>query len=114
MVVIKRLAVSWEDALFAVVAALAWLSAWIVSCPQVCIKSVAKAGVAIKATIPSPEPIVVSIEDDDPESEEDDLELCWFPGVRLTSAPSLTLSHIIPPQSISLSPLAPEQRPLRC
>jgi len=36
--VIERLAVSWEDASFAVVAALAWLSASFVCCPQVNVK----------------------------------------------------------------------------
>lgn len=111
---IERLAVSWEGALFAVVAALAWLSAPLVSCPRVIVKSVSKAGVEITATIPSPAPIMVSIEDDDREFQEGDLEPCGLPGVRLVSPPSLTLSQITPPQSVSLSFLTPAQRPLRC
>ncbi len=111
---IERLAVSWEDASFAVVAALAWLCASLVSCPQVSVKSVSKAGVEITAAIPSPGPIMVSIEDDDREFQEDDLEPCGLPGVRLASPPSLTLSQITPPQSVSLSLLTPAQHPLRC
>ena len=111
---IERLAVSWEDASFAVAAALAWLSAWLVSCPQVNVKSVSKAGVEITATIPSPAPIMVSIEDDDREFQEGDLEPCGLPGVRLASAPSLTLSQITPPLSVSPSVLTPAQHPLRC
>src|SRR5208337_2827687 len=111
MGVIERLAVSWEGASFAVVAALAWLSASFVSCPQVSVKFVSKAAVEITAAIPSLEPIMVLIEDDD---SEDDLELCGLPGVRLVSPPSVTLSQITPPQSVSLSVLTPAQRPLRC
>ena len=111
---IERLAVSWEDASFAVVAALAWLSASFVSCPQVSVKFVSKAGVEITAAIPSLGPIMVSIEDDDREFQEDDLELCGLPGVRLVSPPSPTLSQITPPQSVSHSILTPAQHPLRC
>ena len=111
---IERMAVSWKDASFAVVAALAWLSASLVSCPQVSVKSVSKAGVEITAAIPSPGPIMVSIEDDDREFQEDDLEPCGLPGVRLLSPPSLTLSQITPLQSVSLSVLTPAQHPLRC
>ena len=111
---IERLAVPWEDASFAVVAALAWLSASFVSCPQVSAKLVSKAGVEITAATPSLGPIMVSIEDDDREFQEDDLELCGLPGVRLVSPPSLTLSQITPPQSVSLSVLTPAQYPLRC
>ena len=111
---IERLAVSWEDASFAVVAALAWLSASFVSCPQVSVKFVSKAGVEITAAIPSLGPIMVSIEDDEREFQEDDLELYGQPGVRLVSPPSLTPSQITPPQSISLPVLTPAQHPLRC
>jgi len=111
--VIERLAVSWEDASFAVVAALAWLSASFMSCPQVSVKFVSKAGVEITAAIPSLGPMD-SIEDDDREFQEDDLELCGLPGVRLVSPPSLTLSQITPPQSVPLSVLTPAQHPLRC
>ncbi len=57
---------------------------------------------------------MVSIEDDDREFQEDDLELRGLPGVRLVSPPSPTLSQITPPQSVSLSVLTPAQRPLRC
>ena len=111
---IERLAVSWEDGWFAVVAALAWLSASFVCCPQVSGKFVSKAGVEITAAVPSLGPIMVSIEDDDREFQEDDLELCGLPGVRIVSPPSLTLSQITPPQSVSLSVLTPAQHPLRC
>jgi hypothetical protein len=112
MGVIERPALSWEDASFAVLAALAWLSGWLVSCPQVSIGPVFKAGVEITAAIPSPEPIMVSIVDDD--SEEDDLEPCGLPGVRLVSPPSLTHSQITPPQSVSRALLTPAPHPLRC
>jgi hypothetical protein len=114
MGVIERLAVSWEGASFAVVVALAWLSAPLVSCPRVIVKSVSKAGVEITAAIPSPGPIMVAIEDDDREFQEDDLEPCALLGVRLLSPPSLTLSQITPLQSVSLSVLTPAQHPLRC
>ena len=106
--------VSWEDAVFAVMAALAWLSASFLSCPQVGVNFVSKAGVEITAAIPLQGPIMVSIEDDDREFQEDDLELCGLPGVRLISPPPLTLSQITPPQSVSLSVLTPAQHPLRC
>ncbi len=111
---IERLAVSWEGALFAVVAALAWLSAPLVSCPRVIVKSVSKAGVEITAAIPSPGPIMVAIEDNDRDFQEDDLEPCGLPGLRLASLPSLALSQITPPQSVSLSVLTPAPHPLRC
>ena len=114
MGVIERLAVSWKDASFAVVAALAWLSASLVSCPQVSVKSVSKAGVEITAAIASLGPFVDSIEDEDREFQEDDLEPCGLPGVRLVSPPSLILSQITPPQSLSPLLLTPAQRPLRC
>jgi len=112
--VIERLTVSWEGASFAVVVALAWLSAPLVSCPRVIVKSVSKAGVEITAAIPSLGPIMVSVEDDDREFQEDDLELYGLPDVRLVSPPSLTLSQITPPQGVSLSVLTPAQHPLRC
>jgi len=113
--VIERLAVSWGGASFAVVAALAWLSAPLVSCPRVIVKFVSKAGVEITAAIPSPGPRLVAIEDDDREFQaEDDLEPCALLGVRLVSLPSLTLSQIMPVQSVSLSVLTPAQHPLRC
>ena len=70
-----RLAVSWEDALFAVFVALVWLSATFVSCPLVSVEFVSKVGVEITAATPSPGPIMVLIEDDR-EFQEDDLELC--------------------------------------
>jgi hypothetical protein len=114
MGVMGRLAVSWQGASFAVVAALAWLSATFVSCPLVRVEFMSKVGVQITAAIPSPGPIMVLIADDDREFQEDDLELCALPGVRLIWPPSLTLSQITPPQSVSLSVLAPTQRPLRC
>src|SRR5271157_4795474 len=107
MGVIERLAVSWEGALFVVVAVLAWLSASLVSCPQVGVKSVSKAGVEIIAAIPSLGPIMVSI-DDDREFKEDDLEPYGLPGVLLVSPPCLTLSQITPLQSVTLSVQTPE------
>jgi hypothetical protein len=113
MGVIEGLAASWKDASFAVVAALALLSASLVSCPQVSVKSVSKAGVEIAAAIPSLEPIMVSIEDDR-EFNEDDLEPCGLPGVLFALPPSHTLSPIAPPRSVCLSKLTPAQRPLRC
>jgi hypothetical protein len=112
--VIERLPLSWKNASFAIVAALAWLAASLVSCPQVSVKSVSKAGFEITAAIPSLGPIMVSIEDDDSEFQEEDLEPCGLPGVRLVLPPSLTLSQIALPQSASLSVLTPAQRPLRC
>jgi len=112
--VIERLVVSSEDAVFAVMAALAWLSASLLSCPQVGVNFVSKAGVEITAAIPLLGPIMVLIEDDNREFQEDDLELCGLPGVRLVSPPPLTLSQITPPQSVSLSVLTPAQHPLRC
>ncbi len=111
---IERLAVSWKGASFAVVAALAWLSAPLVSCPRVVVKFVSKAGVETTTAIPAPGPRLVAIEDDDREFQEGDLEPCGLPGVRLVSPPSLTLSQITPPQSVSLSFLTPAQHPLRC
>ncbi len=111
---IVRLAVSWADASFAVVAALAWLSASFVSCPQVGVKFVSKAGVEITAPIPSLVPIKVAIEDDDRESQEDDLELYGLPDVRFVPSPSVTLSQITPTRSVSPSGLTSAQLPLRC
>ena len=111
---IERLAVTWEDASFAVIAALAWLSASLVCCPQVSVQFVSKAGIEITAVIPLVGPITGLIEDDDREFQEDDLELCGLPGVPLVWPPSLTLSQITPSPSVSLSVLTPAQRPLRC
>jgi hypothetical protein len=114
MGVIGRLAISWEDAVLAVVAALACLSASFLSFPRVCVEFASMAGVEITATIPSLGPIMVLIEDDDRESQEDDLEMCGLSGVRLFSPPSLALSQITPRQSVSLSVLTSAQHPLRC
>jgi hypothetical protein len=114
MGVMGRLAVSWEGASFAVVAALACLSASFVSCPQVSVNFVCKAGVEITAAIPLLGPMTVLVADDDREFQEDDLELCGLPGVPLVWPPSLTLSQITPSPSVSLSVLTPAQRPLRC
>ncbi len=111
---IERLVWSWEDASLAAIAAFAWLSASFVCCPQVSVEFVSKAGVEITAAIPSSGPIMVSIEDDDREFQEDDLEPSGLPGVRLVWPSSLTLSQITPPQSVSLSVLTPAQHPLRC
>ncbi len=111
---IERLAVSWGGVSFAVVAALAWLSASLVNCPRVSVKFVSKVVVEITVAIPSSAPIMVSIENDERDFQDDDLELCGLPGVRLVSPPSLTLSQITPLQSVSLSVLTPAQHPLRC
>ena len=61
---IKRLPASWKDASFAVAAALAWLSASFLSCPQVSVQFISKAGVEITAAIPSLGSIMVSIVND--------------------------------------------------
>jgi hypothetical protein len=117
---IGRLAAASADGSFAVVAALAWLSASLVSCPQVSVlQSVSMTGIEINAAIVSPEPIMFSIKDDyhnfvEDDFVEDDFWLRGLPGVGLVSPPSLTRSQITPPQSVSLSPLTPAQRPLRC
>jgi len=114
MDVLERLAVSWEDASFGVVAALAWMFASFLSCPQVSARFVSKAGLEISTAIPLLGPIVGLIEDDDREFQEDDLELCGLPGARLVWPPSLVLSQITPPQSLSLCALTLAQHPLRC
>jgi hypothetical protein len=114
MDVIERLTVSWEDASFALVAALAWLSVSLVSCPQVRVRSFDRAGVEITAAIPSVGPMVVSVEDADREFQEDDIELCGLPGVELVSPASFTLSQVTPPENLSLSVVTPAHHPLRC
>jgi hypothetical protein len=114
MDVIERLAVSREDGPFAVVAALVWLFASFVYCPQYTVEFVSKAGVEISAAIPSLESIMVSIEDDDRETQKDDLELCGLPGVWLISPPTLALSQISPSQNVCHSVLTRAQHPLRC
>jgi hypothetical protein len=120
MGMIGRLAAAWADASFAVIAALAWLSASLISCPQVSVlHSVSMTGVEINAAIPSSGPITFSIDDDyrnfgEDDFVEDDFRPRVLAGVRLVSPPSLTLSQSTPPQSLSLSLLAPAQRPLRC
>jgi hypothetical protein len=120
MDMIGRLAAASADGSFAVVAALAWLCASLVSCPQVSVlHPVSMTGVEINAAIVSPEPITFSINDDyrnfiEDDSVEDDFQPRVLPGVRLVSPSSLTLSQITPAQSVSLSLLAPAQRPLRC
>ena len=65
---IERLAISWGGASLSVIATLAWLSAFVVSCPRVSVKSETKAGVEVCAAIPSLGPILVAIEVDDKES----------------------------------------------
>ncbi len=111
---IERLAITWEDASFAIIAAIAWLSASLMSCPQASVKFVYKAGVEITAAIPSLGPIMVMIEEDDRESQEDDLELCGLPGLRFFSPSFLALSQFTPRQSIALSVMTLAQHPLRC
>ena len=102
---IQRLSPCWGKASFAAVAALAWLSASLMSCPQVIVRSVPNVGVEINATIPS----LGSIEDDhhefqdDREFQDDELELCGLPGVWLVSPFALTLSQIALPQCVALS-----------
>ena len=106
--------VSWEDTSLVVVAVLACLFAWLVSCPQAGLKSESKAGLEVTEAIPSFGPLMVSIEDDR-EFQEDELESCGVPGVWLVTLPSLTPSQFTPLQSLSiLSVVTPAQRPLRC
>jgi hypothetical protein len=120
MDMIVRLAAAWADGSFAVVAAVAWMCASLVSCPQVSVlHPVSMTGVEINAAIISPEPITFSINDDyrnfvGDDFVEDDFRPRGLPGMRLVSPASLTLSQIAPPQSVSLSLLTPAQRPLRC
>jgi hypothetical protein len=109
-----RLAASWDDASFAVIAALACLSASLANCPRVSVKSVSKAGVEIATAIPSPEPTTVLMDDDEREFQDDRLEPCGPPDIRLLAPSSLTLAQIKPAQSVFLSLLTPAQRPLRC
>jgi hypothetical protein len=117
---IGRLAAASADGLFAVVAALAWLCASLVGCQQVSLlQSVSMTGVEINAAILLPEPITFSIRDDyrnfiEDDFVEDDLWPRGLPSVGFVSPTSLTPSQITPPQSVSLSPLTPAQRPLRC
>lgn len=111
----ERLAISWGVASLSVVSTLAWLCALLVGCPQVNVESVSKAGVQVSAAISSLVPVLVAVEVDDSENQEDDLEPCGLPGMRLLLPPSLSLSQITPKQSVSLlSVLAPALRPLRC
>ena len=77
---IERLAISREDATYAVIAALAWSLAVFVCCPRVSVKFVSRPGVEIIAAVPPVGPIMVPIEDDDREFQEDDLELSGLPG----------------------------------
>ena len=115
MGVIERLPVYWQSASLFVLAALAGLSASLVSCPQVSVKSVPKAGMGITAEIPLLGPILGSTENHHyREFQEDDLETYGLPGAWLVSPPSFTLSQITPPQGVSLSVLTPAQHPLRC
>jgi hypothetical protein len=114
MGVIERLAVTWEGASFALVAALVWLSAPLVNWPCVCVKSEFKSGVEMSAAIPSPGPVMDAFEDNGRESQEEDLERYGLRGLRLVWLPSLTLSQITPPQGVWLSVLTPVHRPLRC
>ena len=111
---IEDLAVSWEDALFGIVAALVWLSVSLVSCPRVCVKSVSKLYVQITPDQSSLGPIMVSVENDDPEFQEAELEACGLPGVWLVSPLSLPPSQITPSQGVFLSVPTPAQHPLRC
>lgn len=110
-----RLRAPWEDASFAIIAVLACVSASLVSHPQVSVGCVSKARFEIGAAVRSVEPIMASIEDDDRELEQDDLQPHGLPGARLVSPLSHTLSQIIPSQSVVLlSVLTPAQLPLRC
>jgi hypothetical protein len=90
---IGRLAASWDDASFAIIAAIACLSASLANCTRVSVKSVSKAGVEITTAIPSPEPTTVLVQDDDREFQDDRLEPCGPPDVRLLSPSSLTLAQ---------------------
>jgi hypothetical protein len=109
----ERVGLSWEAASFAIIAALAWFSASLGSYPQVTVKRVSRASVEITAALPSLGPRMVAIEDDR-ELPEDDPEPCGLPGMWLVPRPSLTLSQIVPPETVSLSFLTSAQLPLRC
>ena len=111
---VERLAVSWEDASFAVISALALLFVSFVSWTQVGVEFVSMAGVEITAVIPLLGPIVFSIEDDDREGQDDDFELCGLPGVLLLSPLSVTIAQTKVSRTVSLSFLTPAQHPLRC
>jgi hypothetical protein len=115
MGVIERLAECWEHVPFAVAAALVGLCASLVSCPLDSVKSVSNPGVKIRAATPLLRPNRDLVEDGEREFQEDDLEPCGLPGVTVaSSAPSLALSQITPPQSVYLSLLTVAQRPLLC
>jgi hypothetical protein len=122
MGVIERLAISWKDALIAVVTAIACLCASLALYPQVSVKSLSRATADISADVPPLGPSMASIRDDnhefqandDRESQDDDTELCGLLDVRLISSSSLRLSQITLPESVSLSVLTPTQHPLRC
>jgi hypothetical protein len=114
MGVIQRLTISWESGLFAVVAALAWLTASFVSCPQFSVKSVSRADLEINPVPPPSGSVIVSIAEDDCDFQEDDLEPCKPLGAWLACPPLLTLSQIMPPESFCLSFLTPATQPLRC
>ena len=110
----ERIHAPWGNPSCAVVAALACVSASLVSCPQVGMRSVCKVGVAITAPLQLPGRMPVSLEDDDREFQEDELSTSGLPGVRLDLPPSLTLAQITPPPSVYLSRLNLAHHALRC
>jgi hypothetical protein len=115
MSMIERLTIRRKDATLPVIAVVAWLSAWFVSCPQDSVGFASVAGVEITVPLPLPGPIMVSIADnDDREFQEEELEPFGLPGVRVVPPPSFTPSQIMPPQSGFISLLTPAQHPLRC
>ena len=120
---IGRLAAAWANASFALVAALAWLSVSLVSCPQVGVfSSLSMAGVEIGAVIPLLGPITFAIEDDYRNFIEDDFveDDFWPRGCQVWGLfrPPLSLfrksrrRRLSPsPFSLRLSPLALLMKP---
>jgi hypothetical protein len=106
--------VSWRGASCTFFAIFACMCALIVGCQQIGVRSMSEAGIVVTAAIPALGQLMASIEDDESESQENDLEPSGLPGVRLVSPPSLTLSQITSSQRISLSLRTPAQLPLRC
>lgn len=110
---IERMFLYWEHASLWIFAALGCLIALIASFPQVNLAPPSRSGVAFSRAAHLPGHIVFSIDNDENESLEDDLEPCWLPVVRLDSP--LPLSRLqISQESLSLSLLNSAPPPLRC
>lgn len=104
-----------RGALFAAIAALAWLCASSATSPQPRTDSLAiENGDEFAAPMSSIGPIVNSIEDGEFEVQEDNVAPCCLSGAQLALVPPLAFPHITPIPSISLSLPAPATHPLRC